>query len=74
MMGDFIHHPFDPKHPLGAAKPAKGGGALGVGFQPVRGDPDMVQQVGIIRMQHGAVGHGQGEILRPAAAGVMCEI
>ena len=64
----MVHHPFDPDHPLRASKAAIGGGALGVGFQTVAFDADIGQVIAIVRMQHGAIGHGQRQVLRPAAA------
>ena len=70
----MVHHPFDPHDPLRPAKAAKCCGALGVGAQPVRGDADVIEVIGVIRMQHGTVGDGQGQVHRPATAGVMGEI
>ena len=72
-MRGVIHHPFDPDHALRAAEPAIGGGGLGVGLQPVALDPRIGQQIGVVRMQHRAVGDGQGQVLRPAADGVVQE-
>ena len=66
---DMIHHPFNPQHPLRAAKSAVCGGGLGVGFQTVGFNPDIRQVIGIVGMQHRAVSHRKGQILRPAATG-----
>ena len=71
---DVIHHPLDPHHPLRPAKAAKGGGALGVGAQPVAFDPHRRQVIGVVGVQHGAVGHRQRQILGPAAAHQMHEL
>ncbi len=57
-----------------AAKAAKRGGRLRVGAQPVALDPHVVEVVGIARMQHRPVGHRQGQVQRPAAAGEMGEL
>ena len=73
-MRQMIDHPFHPQHPLRPPKATKGGGGLGVGFQAVRGDPDGGQQIGIIRMQHGPVGHRKRQVHRPTAAGIMGKI
>ncbi len=68
-MGDVVHHPLDPDDTLRAAKTAIRGIRHGVGFQTMREYPYVRQVVCIIRMQHGAVGHGQGQVHRPAAFG-----
>ena len=73
-VGHVIHHPLDPEHPLRAAKAAKCGRRLRVGFHPVRCDPQMIQQIGVVRMQHCAIGHRQRQILRPAASRAVREI
>ena len=70
-MGDVIHDPLDPDHALGAAKAAKGGGALGIGAQAMRFNAHIGQEIGIVGVQHGPIRHGQRQILRPAAAGVL---
>ncbi len=67
-MGDVIHHPFDPDHPLRAAEAAIGGRGLGVRLQPVAFDPDVVKVVGIVGMQHRPVRDRKRQIHRPAAA------
>ncbi len=73
IMRDVVHHPFDPQHPLRTAKAAKGGGALGVGPEPVAFDADMGQVIGIVCVQHGAIGHQDRKILRPAASRILLE-
>ena len=73
-MGNVIQHPLDPHHALRAAKAAIGGGALGVGAQPVAFDADIAQVIAIVGMQHGPVRHRQGQILAPAAAEEMREL
>ena len=67
----MIHHPLNAHHPLRATKAAKGRGALGVGFEPVRGNFHMRQIIGIIRVQHRPICHRQRQIQRPAAAEIM---
>ncbi len=69
----MVHHPLDPHHPLRATEAAEGRGALGIGAQSVRRDAHGGQPIGVVGVQHRAVGHGQGQVLRPAAAGVLGE-
>ena len=73
-VGHMVHHPLDPENPLRSAKAAIGGGGLGIGLEPVRGDPRGGQEIGVVGMEHGAVGHRDRQIKRPAAAGVLGEI
>ena len=55
--GRVIHHPLNPDQPLRAAKTAIGGGALGIGFQPVAFNADIGQMIAIVGMQHRTVRH-----------------
>ena len=73
-MGDVVHHPLDPHHPLGPAKAAKRGGGLRVRLQPVAHDPDVFEVIGVVGMEHRPVGHGDRKVLGPAAAGVLREL
>ncbi len=70
-MGYLRQHPFYTQDALGAAKSTIGRRRLGVGFQTVAFNPGCRQQIGIISMQHGPVGHRDGQIQRPAAAGIL---
>ena len=65
-MGDVIQHPLDPNHALRATEAAEGGRRLRVCLQPMRLDAHIGQEIRIIRVQHGPVGHWQRQIHRPA--------
>ena len=73
MMGDMLDHALNPKHPLRATEPAKGGRALGMRAQTVTRDLDRRQKIGIVSMQHGPVRNRQAQVLGPAAADEMRE-
>ena len=73
-MGHMIEHPLDPQHALRPAEATIGGGALHIGLEPVAFDPQRRDVIGVVRVQHGAVGHRDRQILRPAAAGILQEI
>ena len=70
----MIHHPLDPHHTLRAAETAIGGCGLGVGLQAVRGNAHGGDEIGVVGVEHGAVGDRQREILRPAAAAELVEL
>jgi len=61
-MRDVIQDAFDAQHTLWSAKAAKGCGRLGVGFQAMAFDAHVGNVIGIIGVQHGAVGHRKGQI------------
>ena len=73
-MADVIHHPLDPHDPLRAAEPAKRRGAGRVGLQPMGGNPDMRNEIGVVSVQHRAVCHRQRQVGRPAAAHELVEL
>ncbi len=73
-MAQMVEHPLDPHHALRPAEAAEGGGGLGVGLPAVALDPHMVEQIGVVGMQHRPVRHRQRQVLRPAAAGVLHEL
>jgi hypothetical protein len=73
-MRQMVNHPLDPDDALRAAKAAIGGGAAGVGFQPVGFDADVGDPVAIVGVQHGTVGDGEGQILAPSAAHEVREV
>ncbi|VDC25549.1 hypothetical protein PARPLA_02019 [Rhodobacteraceae bacterium THAF1] len=70
---DLVHHAFDPDHTLRPTEAAKRCGRRGIGAQPVRVDARGGQVVGIVCVQHRAVGDGDRQVLAPAAAGELFE-
>ena len=66
---NITHDGFNHDHTLRAAKAAKCGVALGVELAAVRGDADIRQKVGVVRMEDGAVGHGAGQVGAEATVG-----
>ena len=54
---DIAHDAFNHDHALRAAKAAKSGVALGVGFQAVGRNVNVLQKVGVVGMENGAVRH-----------------
>ena len=73
-MRHMVQHPFDPQHPLRTAEPPESGGGLGVRFQPIAFDPHIRNEIGIVGMQHRAVGNRQAQVHRPATAAKLQEI
>ena len=65
--GDVAHDGFNQDHALRAAKAAKGGVALGVGFAAVGGDLHVLQKVRVVAVKNCAVGHRAGEVGAKAA-------
>ena len=57
MPGNISHDAFNHDHALRATKAAKCGMALGVGFQAVRGNCDVLQKVRVVNVKHRPVSH-----------------
>ena len=72
--GDHLHQAFGKQHALRATEAAEGGVGDSVGAKPARGDARGGIEIGIIRMEHGAVADGIGKIRRIAAAGEKIDI
>ena len=70
-VGDLVDDALHPDHALWPAEAAKRRRRLGVGLEPVALDPDVGQVVGVVGVQHRAVGDRQAQVLRPAAAHVV---
>ena len=61
-MGQMVHRALHPQQALRPAKAAKGGGALGVGAQPVAFDPHRGHEIAAVRMQHRPVADRQAQV------------
>ncbi len=65
--GDVAHHRLNQHHALRAAEATEGGVALGVGFAAVGGDVHILQVVGVVGVEDGAVRHRAGQVGTEAA-------
>ena len=63
---DFLDH----QHSLRPAETAKGGVRGEIGFGDAPAEFDVRNVVGVVEMEHGAIGHRTREIERPAAIGI----
>lgn len=66
---NIAHDGLNHDHALRAAKAAKGRVALGVELAAVRGNAHIREEIGIVRMEDGTVGHGAGQVGAKAAVG-----
>ena len=66
--GDLVDHALDAGHALRPAEAAEGGVRHGVRLHPPRADVRVVQRIGIVGMEHRAVGDGAGKVGGIAAA------
>ena len=66
---DVAHDGLDQDDALWAAKAAKGGVALRVGLAAVGGNLHMLQVIGVVAVEDGAVRHRAGQVGAPAAVG-----
>ena len=66
---DVAHDAFDDDHALRAAEAAVGGMALGVGLAAVGVDGNVFEEVGVVGVEDGAVGHRAREVRTEAAVG-----
>ena len=55
--GNVAQNGFCHDHALRSAEAAKRGVALGVGFQAQRCDVNVLQKIGVVHVEDGAVGH-----------------
>ncbi len=65
--GHGVHDLLDGDHSLGPAETAVGGVRGGVGLATVAVDGGVTQEVGVVRVEHGAVDDRAGEVRRIAA-------
>ena len=67
---DVVQNRLDHHHALGSAEAAKGGIRHRMGLAAMRDDFDVLKEIGIIDVKHGAIVHRAGEVGRvPAARG-----
>ena len=64
---DVAHDAFDDDHPLRAAEAAEGRVALGVGLAAVGVDGDVFEEVGVVGVEDGSVGHRARQVGAEAA-------
>ena len=67
--GDVAHDGFDQDHALRPAKAAKGSVALGVQFAAVGGNLHILQVIGVVAVEDGAVSHRARQVGAETAVG-----
>ena len=65
--GDSVHDLLDHQHPLWPAETTKGGVGDQIRLRHPPADLHVLDEVAVVGVEHGPVGHGGGKIQRPAS-------
>ena len=74
LAGNVTHDGLNHHHALRATKAAVGRVALGVEFAAVRGDVHIAQEVSVVAVEDGAVGHGAAQVCAEPAVGCLHQL